>query len=146
MRWILGTSVGGVFLPLVIPSLLDEYGISKSLRILSITFTSLLLPAIYFIRPRIPEGHIQGPSPRGRDYSWMKNRVFILFILANTLQGLAYFVPLTWLPSTCHITCSSFRPTTSTFLSLAFASELNLTNEKATLALALLNGENQIHS
>ena len=29
---------------------------------------------------------------------------------------------------------------------LAFASELNLTDEKATLALALLNGENQIHS
>ncbi len=93
------------------------------------------------MKPRLPEGTVQGPRPgaarsdsRGRGvdenagqryqpqsrWSWVTNVPFQLSIIASTVQALAYFVPVLYLPS--------------------FASSLGLNASDASLTVALLNG------
>ncbi|TDL22145.1 MFS general substrate transporter [Rickenella mellea] len=115
-----GTSFGGLILPLIFPRLISRYGPSKALRILSVAFLCLILPTVPFLRPRLPQARVQGPRSRGSNKSWLKDRSFLLVIFANTLQGLAYFVPIVWLPT--------------------FAHELNLSDTDSSLALSLMNG------
>lgn len=65
----------------------------------------LMVPVAPFLRPRLPENRIHGPSPGARegleytDRSW-KESTFLIAVAANTVQGFAYFIPLIWLPST----------------------------------------------
>ncbi|KIJ64420.1 hypothetical protein HYDPIDRAFT_181709 [Hydnomerulius pinastri MD-312] len=115
-----GTAIGGFFFPLVIPRLLNRYGISMALRILSFALIGSLLPFLPFIKGRLPESRVHGPIARPRDVSWLKSTAFWVVVVANTLQGFAYFVPLVWLPT--------------------FASSLNVSPTNASLTLALLNG------
>ncbi|KAJ4499326.1 major facilitator superfamily domain-containing protein [Lentinula lateritia] len=100
-----GTAVGGILLPLILPPLLSSYGPTKTLRILSIAIALLLVPLLPLIKGRLPESRIRamGPTP----------------LVANTLQGFGYFVPIVWLPT--------------------FASALNLNSSTVSMALALLN-------
>ncbi|KAJ3863778.1 major facilitator superfamily domain-containing protein [Lentinula novae-zelandiae] len=100
-----GTAVGGILLPLILPPLLSSYGPPKTLRILSIAIALLLVPLLPLIKGRLPESRIRamGPTP----------------LVANTLQGFGYFVPIVWLPT--------------------FASALNLNSSTVSMALALLN-------
>lgn len=66
----------------------------------------LLAPVLPFLRPRLPESRIHGPSPGAREgseqgrRSWAMEPTFLLAVLANTVQGFAYFIPLLWLPCT----------------------------------------------
>lgn len=102
-----GTSVGGVFLPVIIPNLINAYGVGTTLRILSVSIVVIILPSLPFLRPRLPEGRVHASETRPRaeaeervkKMEVLKNPNFIFGITANTLQGLAYFVPLLWLPS-----------------------------------------------
>ncbi|KAJ4473672.1 major facilitator superfamily domain-containing protein [Lentinula aciculospora] len=117
-----GTGVGGILLPLILPPLLSAYGPSKTLRILSIAIVLLILPFLPFIKGRLPESRTRamGPTPRGRgDTEWTKSVSFWVLVVANTLQGFGYFVPIVWLPT--------------------FASDLNLSSTTSSVALALLN-------
>ncbi|KAJ7256829.1 major facilitator superfamily domain-containing protein [Mycena haematopus] len=115
-----GTAAGGLLLPLVLPLLISKYGSSKTLRILGITITVLLSLLLPFVKGRLPQTRvrIQGPAPRGaRD--WMKHKSFWIFLAVNTLQGLAYFVPIIYLPT--------------------FANDLDLSTPNSALTLAMLN-------
>lgn len=96
--------------PLVLPRLIESYGPAKTLRILSVTYVILILPILPFLRPRLPEIHVHGPGREQHTESsdlaiirvvktWTNHPFFLLAILANTVQGFAYFVPLLWLPS-----------------------------------------------
>ncbi|PVG01317.1 MFS general substrate transporter [Serendipita vermifera] len=117
-----GTATGGLVLPLVLPSIIEKHGISKTLRMLAIVFSAMLLPLLPFMRGRLPPSKVTVPPTRSGEGSktWMKHRNFHFLMLINTLQGLGYFVPLVWLPT--------------------FASEMNLSPSKASLTLAMLNG------
>lgn len=120
-----GTAAGGVFFPLVLPVLIDRYGTSVTLRIISITFAVVLLPFLPFIRGRLPQAKVMGPISRStgnetdgsKRRGWMKSATFRFLMIANTLQALGqldshyfrvcpinpsigYFVPIVWLPST----------------------------------------------
>ena len=102
-----GTSVGAVFLPLVLPTLINSYGPATTLRVLSISIVILILPGLPFLKPRLPESRVQAPEARLNTSSEVRIRKreilrspkFLLGVAANTLQGLAYFVPLLWIPS-----------------------------------------------
>ncbi|KAI5122774.1 hypothetical protein M0805_000118 [Coniferiporia weirii] len=120
-----GTATGGLFLPLILPRLISSYGTSKTLRILSIAILVIVLPAMPFLRPRLPESRVHAPEVRSTTdlrwrWSWIKDPVFMTYLLANTIQGLAYFLPFLWLPT--------------------FATELSLSDNEASLALSLING------
>ncbi|KAJ3920266.1 major facilitator superfamily domain-containing protein [Lentinula edodes] len=117
-----GTAVGGILLPLILPPLLSSYGPPKTLRILSIAIALLLVPLLPLIKGRLPESRIRamGPTPRGRgNTEWTRSMSFWVLVVANTLQGFGYFVPIVWLPT--------------------FASALNLNSSTVSMALALLN-------
>ncbi|KAJ7121120.1 major facilitator superfamily domain-containing protein [Mycena epipterygia] len=115
-----GTGAGGVILPLVLPPLISAYGSSKTLRILAIAIAILLFPLLPFVKGRLPQtrAHIHGPAPRGAA-DWMKQKSFWAFIAVNTLQGFAYFVPITYLPT--------------------FANDLHITSSNSAVTLAMLN-------
>ena len=100
----LGTSWGGLLLPLILPPLLNKYGIPKTLRFLGIAQVIILVIILPFIRGRLPESRVHGPDARGRSASgtpgqvYLKNKIFWFILLATLLQGLAYFIPILWLP------------------------------------------------
>ncbi|KAJ6508307.1 major facilitator superfamily domain-containing protein [Mycena sanguinolenta] len=115
-----GTAAGGLLLPLVLPPLISKYGSSKTLRILGITVAILLFLLLPLVKGRLPQtrARIHGPAPRGaRD--WMKHKLFWVFLTVNTLQGLAYFVPIIYLPT--------------------FANDLDISNPNSALTVAMLN-------
>ncbi|KAF7299759.1 hypothetical protein HMN09_00981800 [Mycena chlorophos] len=116
-----GTAAGGLLLPLTLPHLIAKFGTPKTLRILSITIGVLLALLLPFVKGRVPQTRtvIRGPAPRGlRD--WFRRREFWVFLTVNTLQGLAYFVPILYLPT--------------------FANNLNISASNSAVALAMLNG------
>lgn len=115
-----GTAVGGLVLPLVLPRLLSKYGAPTTLRIVAVAVLCIVLPIFPFIRGRLPESRIHGPTARSMDYSWLRSWMFWLIMLLNALQAFAYFVPILWLPT--------------------FATEMHVKDTSASLALALLNG------
>ncbi|KAJ7069458.1 MFS general substrate transporter [Mycena amicta] len=116
-----GTAAGGLVLPLTLPHLISKYGTSKTLRILAIAIGVLLLLLVPFVKGRLPQTRtrIRGPAPRGlRD--WFKQRGFWVFFTVNTLQALAYFIPIVYLPT--------------------FASNLDINASNSAVTLAMLNG------
>lgn len=120
-----GSAAGGLVLPFIIPPLLDSYGPYKTLRILSIAILLLLIVSLMLIKPRLPENRIRGPGPRTDPSSvWLKSWSWWGLMLANTIQGFAFFVPMLWVPT--------------------FASALHLGSSMSSLALALLNGSSAL--
>ncbi|KAI0345863.1 MFS general substrate transporter [Trametopsis cervina] len=120
-----GTALGGLILPLILPPLMQRFGTSKTLRYLSIAEGALLVCALPFVRGRLPESRVNGPNTRLRSStqptrSYITNKSFLIILFATLVQGLAYFVPLLWLP--------------------AYASSMQLNSSSSSLALALLNG------
>ncbi|CAE6482851.1 unnamed protein product [Rhizoctonia solani] len=118
-----GTAVGGLVLPLVLPSIIRPYGTSLTLRYLSIVVFVLLSAILPFIRPRLPEDRIRYIS-RSSGTKWSTNKSFWLLLCVTVLQGFAYFLPVIYLPT--------------------FAQDMKLSDSQASLALALLNGTSVI--
>lgn len=114
-----GTSVGGLILPLTLPYLFRAYGVSKALRVFSGLIAATTLPALPFLRGRLPETRVHG-SRRSHNIAWVRDSYFWALMAANVLQGFAFFVPIIWLP--------------------IFAKSLHLSDSKVSLALATLNG------
>lgn len=72
----------------------------KTVRGYALALLIGMVPALPFIKPRLPQSRVHGPHPRARNSrSWLKEKKLWLFIAINTVQGLGFFVPLTWLPS-----------------------------------------------
>lgn len=81
----------------------------------------MLVLALPFIRGRLPLSRVQGPNARAHSTSdaghvYLKNKTFWFIVLATLLQGLAYFIPILWLPCMCYIDCSVRINTDHTFL------------------------------
>ncbi|KAJ1304561.1 hypothetical protein OPQ81_005702 [Rhizoctonia solani] len=118
-----GTAVGGLILPLVLPSIIRPHGTASTLRYLSIAVFVILSAILPFIRPRLPEDRIRHIAATSRT-KWSTNKSFWLLICVTTLQGFAYFLPVVYLPT--------------------FAQDMGLSDSQASLALALLNGSSVI--
>ncbi|KAA1476049.1 MFS general substrate transporter [Dentipellis sp. KUC8613] len=116
----MGSATGGLVLPFILPPLIRAHGASITLRILSIALFILLLPALPFMRPRLPASRVHGPGRRSGRRAWLKDRSWWALVVCNTVQGFGHFVPQLWLPT--------------------FAGALNLSSSSTSLALALLNG------
>ncbi|KDQ58232.1 hypothetical protein JAAARDRAFT_129670, partial [Jaapia argillacea MUCL 33604] len=120
-----GTAAGGLVLPFILPPLLSAYGIFSTLRIISIAILILLVLSLFFIKPRLPENRVRGPLRRNEaSVVWIRSWSWWSLVIANTMQGFAFFVPLLWVPT--------------------FASALHLRSSTSSLALSLLNGSSAL--
>jgi MCP family monocarboxylic acid transporter-like MFS transporter 10 len=87
--------MGGVILPLILPFLMEKFGIANTLRIVSIGIGVSLICVLPFIRGRLPESRVHGPGARRlMDPAWKSSPTFWALMCANTIQSLAYFVPI----------------------------------------------------
>ncbi|KAG9099067.1 hypothetical protein FS749_002203 [Ceratobasidium sp. UAMH 11750] len=118
-----GTAVGGLVLPLILPSIIQPHGTSVTLRYLSVAVFTSLSAILPFIQPRLPEDRIRSLAV-GSNIRWSTNKSFWLILFVTTLQGFAYFLPILYLPT--------------------FAKDMKLSDTQASLALALLNGSSVI--
>ncbi|GJF00861.1 MFS general substrate transporter [Phanerochaete sordida] len=116
-----GDNSGAVLLPIIMPVLISHFGIQNTTRIYAVSLVICLVPAAYFIKPRLPERRAHtGGLCKPAYHPWMRDQRMWLFILINVLQGLAFFVPLTWLPT--------------------FTTALGLSEARAAAPLTLING------
>lgn len=92
-----GTGLAGFALPLVLQFLLDKYGFRTTLRVWAVTLFILIVPLIFFIKPRLPYSAASHPSPF--KLGFMRSRVFLLHQTANIAQALGFFLPGIYLPS-----------------------------------------------
>ncbi|KAB5595997.1 Mitogen-activated protein kinase organizer 1 [Ceratobasidium theobromae] len=118
-----GTAVGGLVLPLILPSIIRPQGTTITLRYLSIAIFVLLSSVLPFVRPRLPEDRIHTLAANSRT-SWSTNTSFWLLLFVTALQGLAYFLPVIYIPT--------------------FAQDMMLSDNQASLAVALLNGSSVV--
>ena len=94
-----GTAVGGLILPLTIPTLISKYGVAAALRILAVGIAIILIPLIPFVKPRLPESRTRQHARVPRNREWAKDPLIWIALAANTLQAFGYFIPVVWLPS-----------------------------------------------
>jgi MFS transporter, MCT family, solute carrier family 16 (monocarboxylic acid transporters), member 10 len=78
-----------------------------------VIIAALLLGLLPFLKGRLPH-HVAVSRLQSRvgfwrgNYSWLKHPVFMAVMAVNTTQGLAYFIPIIWLPSECVLHFSSY--------------------------------------
>jgi len=118
-----GTAVGGLVLPLILPSIIRLHGTAVALRYLSVAVFVSLSAVLPFIRARLPEDRIRNLAAVS-NARWSTNKTFWLLLFVTALQGFAYFLPILYLPT--------------------FAKDMKLSDGQASLALALLNGSSVI--
>lgn len=98
-----GSSVGGILIPLVIQSLLPQVGWGWSIRILGFVLLVLCIISVTFCRRRIP-------PRKGAETTWRDTlpdpRIFVdgtgamaLTTAGVVMMDLAYFIPITYIPS-----------------------------------------------
>ncbi|KAF2227194.1 major facilitator superfamily domain-containing protein [Elsinoe ampelina] len=101
------TGLSGTVLPLLTETLLNRYGHRTTLRIMAVSLTILTGPLIPFLKPRLPASH--HTTSQKTDWSFLRSPLFHIYSLSNILQGLAYFLPALYLPSTATTLGSSPR-------------------------------------
>ncbi|KAF2488968.1 MFS general substrate transporter, partial [Lophium mytilinum] len=96
------SGVSGLILPFALEALLARYDFRITLRIFAIATVLVCGPSFFLIRPRIPV-HLQHkpPPPSGapRPYNFLRNPLTYVFGFSIALQGLAFPLPPTFLPS-----------------------------------------------
>ncbi|KAG9119750.1 hypothetical protein FRC07_005069 [Ceratobasidium sp. 392] len=118
-----GTAVGGLVLPLILPSIIQPHGVSVTLRYLSIASFVSLSAVLPFIQPRLPEERVRRLAVES-NARWSTNKTFWAILVVTALQGFAYFLPILYLPT--------------------FAKDMKMSDRQASVALALLNGSSAI--
>jgi hypothetical protein len=101
----LGTSIGGLILPIVLPIPIERWGTAVALRGLSVALLLVLGPIMPFIRGRGPEVRAVVSRERGHSNQarpWTRDAALWILMFMNTLQSFAYYLPAIWLPSTSH--------------------------------------------
>ncbi|KAF2173734.1 hypothetical protein M409DRAFT_62010 [Zasmidium cellare ATCC 36951] len=111
------TGTSGAIIPFLFQWLLNQYGFRTALRVWAVISACIVPPALMVMKTRIPPSQVS--SLRPLNLSFLKQQPFWWFQAGNFAQGLAYFVPLLWIPS--------------------FASAQGFPSISGTLALALLN-------
>ncbi|WWC89922.1 uncharacterized protein L201_004851 [Kwoniella dendrophila CBS 6074] len=107
-----GTGAGGLVMPLISNALLQRYGKRTTLLSIGISFTILIAILIPFIRPRLPIPSNSNTHRPKVNWNFMSRSTFWLLWLGVLFQGLAAFMPVTYLPS--YATALSLSPTIGT--------------------------------
>ncbi|KAK8869677.1 hypothetical protein IAR55_000245 [Kwoniella newhampshirensis] len=107
-----GTGAGGLVMPLISSALLQKYGKRTTLLAIGISYAILLGSLVPFIRPRLPPTPPSATRSPKLDWSFLRHLPFWLLWCGVLFQGLAAFMPCTYLPS--YATALSLSPTIGT--------------------------------
>ncbi|EAQ84311.1 hypothetical protein CHGG_10715 [Chaetomium globosum CBS 148.51] len=92
-----GTGLGGTILPIVTERLLQSFDFRTTLRALAVAVVVLSGAFVYYMKPRVePDRRRSLRSQVGMRF--MKTGAFAALQLANTVQGLGFFLPTLYLP------------------------------------------------
>lgn len=92
-----GTGVAGTVTPIILSQLLKSYSLHNVFRIWALVTAVVCVPILIVVKPRVPDSMRERPS-RNPDLSFLKNKAFNLYQIANIIEGLGYFVPSVYLP------------------------------------------------
>nr|XP_018263718.1 uncharacterized protein I303_03590 [Kwoniella dejecticola CBS 10117]OBR85876.1 hypothetical protein I303_03590 [Kwoniella dejecticola CBS 10117] len=107
-----GTGAGGLFMPLISIGLLERFGKRTTLLAIGIGYIILLTLIIPFVRPRLPLSQQTTTRIPKVNWDFLKHAPFWMLWLGVLFQGLAAFMPSTYLPS--YATALSLSPTIGT--------------------------------
>ncbi|KAJ3548415.1 hypothetical protein NM208_g1014 [Fusarium decemcellulare] len=123
---------GGVVLPVVLESLLNNYGFQTAARICAgILFVSSA-PLALFIKPRLPISAVTHNRPF--NFRFVTSRLFILHQLANVIQATGYFLPAIYLPTYARTTFGA-----SSFLSALTVMLVNIATTIGMMVMGYLS-------
>nr|XP_019042357.1 hypothetical protein I302_08960 [Kwoniella bestiolae CBS 10118]OCF21287.1 hypothetical protein I302_08960 [Kwoniella bestiolae CBS 10118] len=111
-----GTGAGGLVMPLISNALLQKYGKRTTLLSIGISYTILIAILIPFVRARLPIPATTSSRRPKVNWEFTRRSTFWLLWMGVLFQGLAAFMPVTYLPS--YATALSLSPTIGT-LSIA---------------------------
>ena len=110
--------LSGMVIPFIVEILLNRYGYQTTLRAFAIALGILTGPTIPFLRGRSRSKSYYNEVPK-TDWSFVKKPFLYVFATSNIFQGLAFYMPLLFLPS--------------------YATSLGLSAEAGALLLALVS-------
>ncbi|KAJ3537975.1 hypothetical protein NM208_g6102 [Fusarium decemcellulare] len=92
-----GTGLGGFIIPLLLEAFLQKWGFRTTLRIWATALFAIMLPATYYIKPRLP----LSAMTRTKSYNlkFLLTKTFLLYQSANIIEGIGYFLPAVYLPT-----------------------------------------------
>ncbi|RHZ60768.1 hypothetical protein CDV55_103831 [Aspergillus turcosus] len=91
-----GSGLTGILFPLILQTLLNRYGWQTTLRASSLALFLLAAPFMTFHKPRVPirHSHLRQLSLR-----FLRNKVYLIYQLGNTMQALGFWIPSIFLTS-----------------------------------------------
>lgn len=92
-----GSGFSGIGIPFLLDWLLSSYGRQTTLRIVSVAQLVLVAPSLPLLKGRLPLSQRGAIQPI--DLEFFKKPLFWVFIVSNTCQGLAYYIPPLYLPT-----------------------------------------------
>ena len=107
-----GAGTSGVIIPLLMQWILRAYGFRTALRSWAAICTIFTLPALYFMKGRLPDQHAS-TGRRRNEFGFLKSSAFWVLGLGNLLQCLGYYMPSLYLP--CMLMFSLLLPCLSHF-------------------------------
>ncbi|KAH7014342.1 major facilitator superfamily domain-containing protein [Microdochium trichocladiopsis] len=91
---------GGVVLPLLLETLLAQFGFQTALRAWACALFVLGVPISVYVKPRIPvPAATQVRNPLRNVRQSLLSRRFLLYQVANVVQATGYFLPAVYLPT-----------------------------------------------
>lgn len=92
-----GKSATGIAMPFVFDSLLKKFGLKATLISWAIATAVMLLPTLFFLRPRTPLE--QAPRKQRLSFDFLRHTSFWMIQLSIIVQSLGYLMPTTYLAS-----------------------------------------------
>ncbi|KAH1491333.1 hypothetical protein LV164_002272 [Aspergillus fumigatus] len=91
-----GSGLTGILFPLILQTLLNQYGWQTTLRTCSLALFLLAAPFMTFHKPRVPirHSHLRQLSLR---FLW--DKVYLIYQLGNTMQAIGFWIPSIFLTS-----------------------------------------------
>ncbi|KAG9192233.1 hypothetical protein G6011_10967 [Alternaria panax] len=91
-----GIGLGGIVIPLSLQFLLNHCGFRTALRIWTVTLFVVGLPLTFFHKSRLP---VPATTWSRITFTFLTNRSFWTLQFGNIMQGLSFFVPSIYLPT-----------------------------------------------
>lgn len=91
--------MSGIIFPITVQWLLGEFGFRTTLRICSVFLFLLVMPLLYFVKPRLPITAESASTIRPFDLSFIWTRSFLIYQVCNIVEALGFFLPTVYLPT-----------------------------------------------